>query len=173
MFSEYKSCCTVKFMAGTALNGASTDRSEGRGGACDLVTLTVASGMLERAYLGFSTLTDKGFIMHAQWMEVMHELLTPPMERRKAATFSTDEMNTTHNIGARRAHVERTFKRGQGWKALHRRLKLSSVDLGGSVFTVVMRMANLDKPLLREADEPLKSLAELSWGRRDVGDAPV
>ena len=80
-------------------------------------------------------------------------------------------MNTTHTIGAPRSHVERMFKRGQECKALRRRLKLSSVDLAGTVFAVVMRMCNFDAPMIREEGEPLKTLAELTWGRRGNSNA--
>jgi exonuclease-1 len=169
VYSQYKSCCTVKYMGSIAPSGACTETSEGRGGACDDVTLVIVSRMLERVYPGFSSLADKGFMMHREYMAVMHELLTPPKKRHKADTFNLDEMSTTHSIGGPRSHVERTFKRGQEWKALHKTLKLTSVDLAGTVFAVAMRMINFDKPMIREGDGPLKSLAELTWGRR--GDA--
>ena len=125
VFSDYKHHCSAKYMGAGAANGASIDTSEPRGGGCDDKTLTVASGVLERAYAGFTTVADKGFMMHAQYMDVMHELLTPPKKARKMATFTMDEMGATHTIVGPRSHVKRMFKRGQEWKTLHKTLNLA------------------------------------------------
>jgi len=166
VWSDYKHYCSAKFLGSVAPNGATIDTSEPRGGACDDKTLTVASGVLGRAYAGMTTLADKGFMMHGEYMELMHELLTPPKKRSLVATFSTGDMEDTHAIAAPRAHVERAFKRAQEWRWMHNTLKLTQIDLSGSAFSVIMRMCNFDTPLIREGTGPLKCLAELTWGRR-------
>lgn len=166
-FSQYKHGTTAKYLGAIAPSGACIDISEPRGGCCSDKELTIASGILDRSYEGMTTLADKGFMMHAQFTDVMHELLTPPEKRRGVATFSTDEMNMTHVIAGPRVHVERAFRRVQEWKCLGKRVKLTQADLAGSVFSVCARMSNFDRPLIREGD--LLSVAEQTWGLRDSG----
>jgi len=167
-FSQYKHGTTAKYLGSIAASGAVLDTSEPRGGCCSDKELTVACGILDRSLEGMTTLADKGFMMHEQFTDVMHELLTPPKKRRGAATFNVGEMDMTHVIAGPRVHVERAFRRVQEWKCLHKRVKLTQADLAGSVFSVCSRMSNFDRPLIRdEGSDILLSVAEQTWGLRE------
>lgn len=105
-------------------------------------------------------------MMHAEFVDVMHELLTPPKAANLSKTFNTNECTDTHIIAGSRIHVERLFRRGQEWKVMKRTLKITNIDLAGSMFSVVMRMTNFEAPLIRDGATELKSVAELTWGTR-------
>ena len=162
-WSSYKHRNTAKFLGGCTPCGAMVTASEPRGGSCVDRGLTRCSGLLYRLYKGCSTLADKGFLMHADFAEFLHELITPCKAYNKQATFTVDETLITTQVARDRALVERVFRRGQEWKYLHRRIPISECDLAGSVFFVIMMMTNYEPLAVRQKDEPLTSLAEKQW----------
>jgi len=105
-------------------------------------------------------------MMHAEFGEQGHELLTPTHAVKNVPTYSVDESKWTNAIGKTRIHVERMFRRAQEWKILHNIIKVSNMDLAGSIFKVCCYMTNYEPPLIRQRDDMLVSLAELQWGRQ-------
>ena len=105
---------------------------------------------MARLYEGMTSLADKGFMMHADFIALCHELITPPKAKKNVASFSVDEGRMTNKVGSLRIHVERAFQRVQEWKVLHKTIKISNADLSGSVFFVCCMMSNFDSPLIRE-----------------------
>ena len=51
---------------------------------------------------------------------------------------------------------------------MHKRIPISCVDYWGTVFYVVMMLANYDTPLIREETRPLMCMAEQQWGSEEV-----
>lgn len=165
VWSDYKHRCTNKFLGACSPCGACVFASTNYGGKCDDVTLTEVTGLMDNLLPDWITLADKGFMMHAQFAEHGHILHVPSHAQTNVPTYTRDEMRWTNKIGKTRIHVERMFKRAQEFKILHRTIKISSMDLAGTVFKVCCFMGNFDAPLIRQAGEPLRSLSEIQWGR--------
>ena len=55
-------------------------------------------------------------------------------------------------------------RRAQEWKILHSIIKISNMDMAGTVFAICCYMTNYEAPLIRQSDEDLRSLSELQWG---------
>ena len=51
---------------------------------------------------------------------------------------------------------------------MHKRIPISCVDYWGTVFYVVMMLANYDTPLIREETRPLMCMVEQQWGSEEV-----
>ena len=77
LYSKYKNRCTNKFLGGCTPCGATSFISAGYGGNCDDRRLTLASGLMRHLEKSWTTLADKGFMMHAEFAALHHELLTP------------------------------------------------------------------------------------------------
>ena len=93
-----------------------------------------------------------------------HKLRVPSHAQVGVATFSRDESKCTNKVGKTRIHIERMFKRAQEWKILHTIIKISAMDLAGTIFQVCCFMTNFEPPLIRSEGEALVSLAEKQWG---------
>ena len=109
---------TAKFRGGIAACGAFVTCSEPRGGACDDVTLAMASGIVKRLYEGITSLMDKGFMMQAEMASVLHECLTPMKKWPKQWSFTVDDLAWNVRVGRLRILIENAFKRAQEWKIL-------------------------------------------------------
>lgn len=163
-WSSYKHRQTCKFLGGCTPCGACVTAGEPRGGCCSDRDLVLCSGMLDRLNPSWTTLADKGFMMHADFAENLHELLTPPKAHNNQLSFTVDETMITNKIARERALVERVFRRAQEWGILHTTIKISECDLAGSVFFVVCMMCNFDTPMIRDNCTVLRSVAEIQWG---------
>ena len=124
----------------------------------------MASGLMDMVFEGWATLADKGFMMHAEFAAKGHELITPPHAAANVPTYTIDESKWTNAIGKTRIHVERMFRRAQEWKILHSTIKVSHMDLAGTIFKVCCLMGNYEPNLVRQRGEILRSLSELQWG---------
>jgi hypothetical protein len=164
VWSDYKHRTTNKFLGACTPCGACVHASTNYGGKCDDRTLTNASGLMDTVYQGWTTLADKGFMMHAEFASQKHELLCPTHATANVPTYSVDESKWTNAIGKTRIHIERMFRRAQEWKILHRTIKISNMDLAGTVFKVCCLMGNYEPQLIRERDEVLRTLSEIQWG---------
>ena len=101
--------------------------------------------------------------MHADFNALQHTLITPTHAWTGIPTYNRDESLWTNAIGKTRIHVERMFRRAQEWKILHSLIKISQMDLAGTVFIVCMYLTNFESPLIREQGRKLTSLARLQW----------
>ena len=164
-WSEYKHRTTNKFLGACSPCGACVFASTNYGGLIDDNTLTRVTGIMDLAHKGWTTLADKGFLLHAEYAEKGHHLFIPSYAQRGVPTYTRDETRWTNRVGSVRIHVERMFKRAQEWKILHRTIKISNMDVAGSVFKVCCFMTNFEPPLIRQEGEPLMCLAEKQWGR--------
>lgn len=164
VWSDYKHRTTNKFLGVCTPCGACVFASSNYGGKCDDKTLTLASGFMDLLLNGWTTLADKGFMMHAEFASAGHQLITPTHAVAGVPTYSYDESRWTNAIGKTRIHIERMFRRAQEWKILHGIIKINSMDLAGTIFKVCCLMGNFEPPLIRQGDDALLSLAELQWG---------
>ena len=162
-WSKYKHRQTAKFLGGCTPCGAMVSACEPRGGSCNDRKLTQVSGILSRLHRGCSTLADKGFLMHSDFADALHELITPCKAYNKQATFTIDETIITTTVARDRALVERVFRRGQEWKYLHRTIPITETDIAGSCFFVIMMMTNYEPVMARAKGVPLISTAETQW----------
>ena len=105
-----------------------------------------------------------GFMLHAEVGAEKHELITPTHKWVDVETFTHDEGLRTNKVGSTRIHVERMFRRAQEWKALHRLIKISQMDIAGTIFKICCYMSNFEPNMIRQKGEPLVSVAELQWG---------
>jgi hypothetical protein len=103
-------------------------------------------------------------MMHAEYAAIGHELVTPTHAVANIPTYTIDESKWTNAIGKTRIHIERVFRRAQEWKILHTTIKISNMDLAGTIFKVCCLMTNYEPPLIRQRDDILCSLSELQWG---------
>jgi hypothetical protein len=167
VWSDYKHRTTNKFFGACSPCGACVFASTNYGGKCDDRTLTLNCGVMDLLLKNWTTLADKGFMLHAEYADAkhQHELFTPSHAQAGVKTYSADESRWTNAVGKTRIHVERMFKRAQEWKILHTIIKISAMDLAGSIFKVCCFMGNFEPPLIRQEGEPLRSLAEVQWGR--------
>ena len=69
-------------------------------------------------------MADKGFLLHAEFAAVLHELLTPPKKWRNQDTFTIDESGWTSKIAQCRVVIENVIKEGRSWKLLNRTIKV-------------------------------------------------
>ena len=164
LWSDYKHRTTNKFLGACTPCGACVFASSNYGGKCDDKTLTISSGFMDLLFEGWTTLADKGFMMHAEFAALNHELHTPSHAIAGVPTYSFDESRWTNAIGKTRIHIERMFRRAQEWKILHSIIKVSNMDLAGTVFQVCCLMTNYEPPLIRQGDDALVSVGELQWG---------
>ena len=162
--ADYKHRCTNKFLGACTPSGACVYASTNFGGNCDDKTLTIATGITDLCYPGWMTLADKGFMMSSEFAANDHKLRVPSHAQVGVATFSRDESKWTNKVGKTRIHIERMFKRAQEWKILHIIIKISAMDLAGTIFQVCCFMTNFEPPLIRSEGEALVSLAEKQWG---------
>ena len=104
-----------KFLGGGTPAGGFTTAKGPFVGGCDDETLTISCGMLKagRLWKKWSSLADKGFMMHARYAEAGHELLTPTHKWNNVPSYTGDETMKVHLIGAVRIHIERMFRRAQ------------------------------------------------------------
>ena len=84
-WSEYKQRPTVKHAVACSGNVCVTFASDGYAGSSPDVTVAIASGFQKTLYMA-----DKGFLLHAEFAKVLHELLTPPKKLRHQDTFTID-----------------------------------------------------------------------------------
>jgi hypothetical protein len=164
VWSDYKHRTTNKFLGACSPCGACVYASTNYGGKCDDRTLTNACGLMDTIYDGHTTLADKGFMMHVEFAAKKHELLTPTHATTNVPTYSVDESKWTNAIGKTRIHIERMFRRAQEWKILHTTIKVSNMDLAGTIFKVCCFMGNYEPQLIRSRDCVLKTLSEVQWG---------
>ena len=71
-----------------------------------------------------STMADKGFLLHAEFAAVLHELLTTPKNWRNQDTFTIDESGWTSKIAQCRVVIENVIKEGRSWKLPNRTIKV-------------------------------------------------
>ncbi len=167
LWSHYKHSTTAKGLGECIPCGAIVGAYPLVGGSCSDVELTQTCGALLRMLPGWSSLADKGFLMHADFAEVLHELITPVKKVRGAKTFSADDMVQTSVVAKYRIHVERAFRRAQEWKILHRTIKISQMPIFSSVWFVCCMMTNFEPQLIRDGANERVSLYEMVWGDRD------
>jgi hypothetical protein len=110
MWSNYKQRPTAKGLGETIPCGAFVGAYPMVGGSNSDVDLTQSCGALLRMMPGWSTLADKGFMMHSAFAECMHELITPFKKVSGQKTFTADDMVQTSLVARNRIHVERSFK---------------------------------------------------------------
>ena len=91
--------------------------------------------------------------------------MTPSHALKGVPTYTVDESKWTNTIGKMRIHVERMFRRAQEFKILHRTIKISNMDLAGTIMKVCCLLTNYEPPLIRQRGEILQSLSELQWGK--------
>ena len=164
MFSDYKHRTTCKFLGACTPAGACIFASTAYGGKCDDKTLTQTTGLLEQCYKDWTTLADKGFMMHAEFAEVGHNLFVPSHARVGVKTYTADESKWTNKIGKTRIHIERMFKRAQEYKIMHARVKISNMHMAGTIFKCCCFLTNFEPPLVRQEDHThLRSLFEIQW----------
>eukprot|EP01050_Picozoa_sp_SAG11_P014307 SAG11_NODE_1746_length_4331_cov_2.793715_3_plen_213_part_00 len=110
-------------------------------------------------------------MMHDEYARLKnHELITPTKAWVGQPTFTVDESAHTSNVGNKRIHVERAFKRAQEWKILHKVIPITRVDIWGAVFYVCCMMSNYGPPMIRDGVDGLPCVAEIQWGvRNEVG----
>jgi hypothetical protein len=166
-WSSYKHRNTGKFIGEISANGAAVAAQGPWGGNTGDRSATRSANVLKRARKGNSSLADKGFMMHADYAEVLHELITPPKAYHGQLSFTVDETLLTSAVARERALVERVFERAQNWKILHNIIKISECDLAGSVFFVCMMMTNYEPPIVRKGLglTHLITMSELQWGK--------
>eukprot|EP01049_Picozoa_sp_SAG25_P013375 SAG25_NODE_2055_length_1995_cov_2.075949_2_plen_364_part_00 len=171
LWSEYKHRTTNKFLGACTPCGACVYASTNYGGLIDDNTLTEVCGIMDVLYDGWSTLADKGFLLHDEFAQRGHNLFIPAFAQRGVPTYTRDESKWTNCVGSVRIHVERLFKRAQEWKIMKRIIKISNMDVAGSIFKVCCFMTNFEPPLIRQDGQPLITLAELQWGRHSAASA--
>lgn len=164
-WSQYKHYYSAKFFAGIFPCGAFGTVAGPWGGGCDDKTATQCSGYYDRLYAFFTSLADKGFLLHGEFIEKQHELMIPPKKFKGRVSFNTDEMRKTDQVGSKRIHVERAFSTLTNWKIYSKRIKISNVDLWSSIYFVTCMMCNYEPPQLLEEGTPNVCLAEMVWGR--------
>eukprot|EP00808_Paulinella_micropora_P003317 g7408.t1 len=130
-WSDYKHCHTAKCLGvtsgiGTFLPQRTFERpldcAEPRPGRCSDPKLIKESQIDEYATKGYCSLADKGFLVHALFAAVEHELQTPWKKVRNVHGFEEEATLQAQRVGNVRIHVERAFKRAQEWQIL---IKLS------------------------------------------------
>ena len=122
-WSEYKQRPTVKHAVACSGNACVTFASDGYAGSSPDVTVAIASGFLKTLYTYMSSMADKGFLLHAEFVQVLHELLTPPKKLRHQDTFTIDESEWTSKIAQCRVVIENV---GRSWKLMNRKIKVFS-----------------------------------------------
>ena len=126
-WSEYKQRPTVKHAVACSPNACVTFASDGYAGSSPDVTVAIASGFLKTLYEYMSSMADKGFLLHAEFAAVKHELLTPPKKWRNQDTFTIDESGWTSKIAGCRVIIKNVIKEGRSWKLLNRTIKVVSL----------------------------------------------
>jgi hypothetical protein len=98
LWSEYKHRTTNKFLGACTPCSACVYASTNYGGLIDDNTLTEVCGIMDLLYKDWTTLADKGFLLHDEFTKVGHNLFIPAYATRNVPTYTRDESRWTNCV---------------------------------------------------------------------------
>lgn len=158
-FSKYKAKHTIKLFGAITPCGFGLpvdtldrplDEAEPRPGRCTDPDLIEQLRWPERVAAGYSTMADKGILVHSQFAAHKHTLLTPFKKKKNVPGFNETAMLATEGTARVRIHVERFFERVQDFKFLRNKVKVSEMDIFSSKWSIAYRLCNYDADLIRQ-----------------------
>ena len=160
--ATYKSKHTLKLFGACTPSGfalpldtpdRSLDEAEPRPGGCNDAVMVEQVRFAERCSPGYSSMADKGILVHNLFSAQHHTLLTPFKKRRGMKGFNETALNATEGTARVRIHIERMFERVQDFKIMGKIIKITDVDIFSSIWSVCCHLVNFDSELIRHAKQ--------------------
>lgn len=147
MYSNYKSCYTVKYLIGIAPSGLITFISKGYGGRATDAFITNDCGVLDKLEDGDVILADKGFPNIRIKENVL--LVMPPFAKRNQVQFTPDEVEETYKVASVRIHVERAIQRLKIFRLMGSKITIDMLPRLDMIIHVCSLLINLGPPLIK------------------------
>lgn len=151
MYSRYKGCNTVKFLAAITPSGAVSFISKCYGGRASDSFITNDSGFLSKLELGDQVLAEEGFPGIKTNCENKNAILVmPPVLHH--GRFTEKEILETYTIASIRIHVERFFARLKSHGVLNKIQKelLPHID---DIVHMCCVLTNLQPPIIKNDEK--------------------
>lgn len=148
MYSYYKGCYTVKFLAAITPNGAVSFISKCYGGRSSDTLITNDCGFLFNLEPGDQVLSDKGFPGIKNNVENQNAILVmPPILHN--GKFTEEEVLETHSIASVRIHVERFFARLKVHEILNK-VPIELLPYIDGIVQMCCVLTNLQLPIIKQ-----------------------
>ena len=151
LWSDYKNCHTIKFLAAICPAGAYVGTSMAYPGRISDTEIFLESEFYKALQRGDCVPGDKGFDQLAPYFHAKGARIVAPTRRAHGRkTYSADERHGNEGQSNLRIHVERHFSRVQNWGVFsQKKISLYSLDMIGKTFNVVSHLCNLQKSLCK------------------------
>ena len=157
LWSEYKHCHTVKFLAAICPAGAYVGSTTAYPGRITDTEIFLESEFYRILQRGDCIPADKGFDQLIPYVSNLGARLVAPARRPKGRkTYTADERSNNEGQSNLRIHVERHFSRGilgilvQNWGVFsQKKISLYCIDMIGKTFNVVSHLCNLQQSLCK------------------------
>ncbi|KAF0697432.1 Uncharacterized protein FWK35_00036902 [Aphis craccivora] len=147
MYSHYKGCYTIKFLAAITPSGSVSFISKCYGGRSSDSFITNDSGFLKKLEPGDQILADKGFPGIKTNCENNNTILVmPPILHN--GTLTEQEVLETYSIASIRIHIERFFARLKTYGIL-KKIPIELLPYIDNIVHICCVLTNLQPPLIK------------------------
>lgn len=147
MYSNYKSCTTLKGLIGITPHGAVCFVSSLYTGSISDREITKCCGILDLLEPNDSIMADKGFNISDLLESKQVELNLPPYLTNNKQ-FLPEQVKETKTIAKLRIHVERAICRFKEFHIFDKEIPLALLGTANQIWTVACLLTNFQGPLL-------------------------